>query len=229
MAGEAPTCVVSAKQNLLEGKRHFTTHKQGMVQRGEPRFSETPWNGRWLSSTLAAFEPSLKYHLRPQQIMFFSVPFMVTLRHIPRPDIQTLPIPGPFLLLENFDIDVVRMCSMHNVNLGLLFTCNGSSLLLVFPYMFCGKVWKSTRINHTCWLETAGMAIPRMACRSCSGEPMWISWPGQKKKRSGPRRECSSTDWQPGSNFVCCFCCCTLVFLQLRNFNTQPTHMSQSR
>ncbi|CAE7567602.1 unnamed protein product [Symbiodinium sp. CCMP2456] len=35
----------------------------------------------------------------------------------------------PFVLLPNFSIDAIRTCSMHNVNLGLLFTANGSSLL----------------------------------------------------------------------------------------------------
>ena len=35
------------------------------------------------------------------------------------------------LFLQNFHVDVVRMCSMHNVNLGLLFTANGSCLLRV--------------------------------------------------------------------------------------------------
>ena len=33
------------------------------------------------------------------------------------------------MLLKNFDIDTIRTCSMHNVNLGLLFTANGSALL----------------------------------------------------------------------------------------------------
>lgn len=36
---------------------------------------------------------------------------------------------GPLLLLPNFDLDAIRTCSMHNVNLGLLFTANGSALL----------------------------------------------------------------------------------------------------
>ena len=46
-------------------------------------------------------------------------------------ELPSLPIPGPMLFLPNFHVDVVRMCSMHNVNLGLLFTANGSCLLRV--------------------------------------------------------------------------------------------------
>ena len=36
------------------------------------------------------------------------------------------------LLLPNFDIDIIRTYSMHNINLGLLFTASGSSLCLGF-------------------------------------------------------------------------------------------------
>ncbi|CAE7212792.1 unnamed protein product [Symbiodinium sp. CCMP2592] len=40
----------------------------------------------------------------------------------------------PLILLPNFDIDVIRMCSMHNLNLGLVFIANGSSLCLGFNF-----------------------------------------------------------------------------------------------
>lgn len=38
---------------------------------------------------------------------------------------------GPLLAIPGFDISTIRMCSMHNVNLGLAQTCNGSGLTLV--------------------------------------------------------------------------------------------------
>lgn len=44
----------------------------------------------------------------------------------------TLPVENlcPLLALPAFCIETIRMCSMHNVNLGLLQVCNGSALLL---------------------------------------------------------------------------------------------------
>ena len=38
--------------------------------------------------------------------------------------------PGPLLLLPNFHHGLRRHCSLHNLNLGLAATANGSSLLL---------------------------------------------------------------------------------------------------
>ena len=37
---------------------------------------------------------------------------------------------GPLLLLPNFNHGLLRHCSLHNLNLGLAATANGSSLLL---------------------------------------------------------------------------------------------------
>ena len=36
----------------------------------------------------------------------------------------------PLLALPGFHVHTVRLCSMHNVNLGLLQVCNGSALIL---------------------------------------------------------------------------------------------------
>ena len=35
---------------------------------------------------------------------------------------------GPWLGLKHFDVFCIKVCTMHCVNLGLLYTANGSSL-----------------------------------------------------------------------------------------------------
>ena len=46
------------------------------------------------------------------------------------------------MLLPNFGLDTIRLCSMHNLNLGLVFIANGSSLCLGFgsPKSGCGFI-----------------------------------------------------------------------------------------
>eukprot|EP00439_Symbiodinium_sp_Y106_P076318 s324_g15.t1 len=54
--------------------------------------------------------------------------------------IEMLPLDNlcPLLLLPNFGLDAIRLCSMHNLNLGLVFIANGSSLRLGFFLKYFG-------------------------------------------------------------------------------------------
>ncbi|CAL1145375.1 unnamed protein product, partial [Cladocopium goreaui] len=44
----------------------------------------------------------------------------------------------PLLLLPNFDYRILRHCSLHNLNLGIMSTANGGSLLLLADLGYFG-------------------------------------------------------------------------------------------
>lgn len=58
---------------------------------------------------------------------------------------------GPLLALWNFHPDLLKICSMHTLNLGQLFVCNGAAMMLVcygltflthfFRVLYCGHTF----------------------------------------------------------------------------------------
>lgn len=47
--------------------------------------------------------------------------------------------PTPLILLPGFDISMIQLCQLHNLNLGLLWTANGSALLYLISVGYFGN------------------------------------------------------------------------------------------
>ncbi|CAE7278142.1 unnamed protein product, partial [Symbiodinium microadriaticum] len=103
---------------------------------------------------------------------------------------------GPLLVLPNFGLDVIRMCSMHNLNLGLVFIANGSSLYTLVkagwygdPSENLGKLFEAAYVDFKAWLKEVkiyssqrrfkyglimkkrdgGLRAPSMSCKAWNG------------------------------------------------------------
>lgn len=62
---------------------------------------------------------------------------------------ETLPMDNlcPFLALPGFCVETIRLCSMHNVNLGILQVCNGSALISLVEAVLYGDPNDSLSLN----------------------------------------------------------------------------------
>ena len=69
---------------------------------------------------------------------------------------------GPLLALWNFHPDLLKICSMHTLNLGQLFVCNGAAMMLVcYGLTFLTHFFRVLYCGHTflCFLFTCQSGI----------------------------------------------------------------------
>ena len=79
------------------------------------------------------------------------------------------PTSGPFLLLTGFHPGMLKFCSMHALHLGILYACNGASLLLGFysgtglPNIFPTTVLGSVKFPSTIVLRSLVFLLTQVA------------------------------------------------------------------
>ena len=109
---------------------------------------------------------------------------------------------GHLLLLPNFNHGLLRHCSLHNLNLGLAATANGSSLLLGQTHLLLWKVyiWCLRVIDHLFHNQSQGFFLPIWISSGTQMHWQWTNgwqWPtgilkyGAKKSGWSVANPCS--------------------------------------
>lgn len=77
---------------------------------------------------------------------------------------------GPLLAVKHFDIYIIKICSMHAVNLGLVYTANGSVLILELNLRSC--IWCTVCFG----LSFLFWQVQINICKCCNQGWPWSNW-----------------------------------------------------